>query len=313
MLKPFARWTVVLAVLVVVGPLVGGLVGGLHQADGQVAATPMLADSTPQGLLAGLALMAAAAIAGFAGSRFSQGTGLACAGLVVAWGAWNSATALDALREAQPGTLIRLAIEAWVFGVLAVGLSVVLLGWGQPSHMTPGDVVMNAPTRGRGLRRGLVSPMTWAAAGVGAAAAGGVVWIIAFDLLKGQAVFAAFCGGIAAGAATRLVLIAAWSGRDHEPSWGTEHAGIDVSPFLSMFMVAVAAPFVASVMHEPATIPEAVRAPGGLFALARVMPLDYLAGMFLGIPVGVGWAVGMMERRLHSSTVQPAVASSKPA
>jgi hypothetical protein len=38
---------------------------------------------------------------------------------------------------------------------------------------------------------------------------------------------------------------------------------------------------------------------GNLMPLAAPLPLDWVAGFFVGVPMGLGWAASMIEKRLE--------------
>jgi hypothetical protein len=118
---------------------------------------------------------------------------------------------------------------------------------------------------------------------VAAVAAGLAVFLIAVSGVKGQTFAAALIGALAAGAAAQTV---ASSKNFHVTP---------VTPILAIALVALAGPIIASVLHGPRLI-DAVYA-GNVFALARPLSLDWAAGSVIGVPIGLGWAGSMLDRR----------------
>jgi len=66
--------------------------------------------------------------------------------------------------------------------------------------------------------------------------------------------------------------------------------------FGGLMVVAVAGPVIATFVHAGTLGPTRAAVSGKLFALARPMPLDWIAGAFVGIPLGLWWAGSLIER-----------------
>jgi hypothetical protein len=120
-------------------------------------------------------------------------------------------------------------------------------------------------------------------AGVIAAAAAG--WLIAAVPMKGQAVFAAIFAGIAAAAAGRLV--------DYRLPLAVFFVPIVilaiVSPLTGLYLGVKSGGIVATSYIQALT------------PLANITPLDWIAGGFLGIPLGAAWTTSMVEKRVAAS------------
>jgi hypothetical protein len=106
-------------------------------------------------------------------------------------------------------------------------------------------------------------------------------YLIAAEALKGQTVFAAIGGGVLAAAFGRL-------------------ASQSVSPVLFLIGVVIVAtlgPVTATLAHPPGLGLVQAAIEGSLFRLARPLPFDWLAGGFIGVPLGLWWAGSMIEKQ----------------
>jgi hypothetical protein len=229
------------------------------------------------GVAAGLGVLALAAAMGLIAARLvSPHYGLFCAGLVMAWGAWGTGT-IDEVLRARPASFgaankpmfTTLALEAaWV---APIG---VLIAWGiiaigkpppaeSPHHPEPKTI------RDPSALAGLLAAM---------AVGGVIVWLIAQSTLKGQTFAAAALAGLGAAAAGRLSAT--------RVSAAVFVAGLGV--------LAIASPVSALVMHGAGA--QAAAQAGTLFRFARPLPLDWLAGAFVGVPLGLTWASSMLDQ-----------------
>jgi hypothetical protein len=175
-------------------------------------------------------------------------------------------TSLRELAFASPdrSTLFGLAIETAVLAVVA--LMMVWIVFRMSGGM--GDV---EPREDGSRPHWLVSDaaLKCAAAGIIVLPA---VWVLAQTPLKGQVIAAAFLGSMVAGLVGRLV-----------------------SPHVQPMLLYSSAVVFGAIGHVIAGV--TTRLPlddayiaGALSALARPMPLDYLAGALLGVSFGLGWA-----------------------
>jgi len=121
------------------------------------------------------------------------------------------------------------------------------------------------------------APLALAAAAVGAAIG---AWFVGAEMVKGQMFAAAVVAGLLAAVAGRL------SSQSISPVWF----------FGGLMVVAVAGPVIATFVHAGTLGPTRAAVSGKLFALARPMPLDWIAGAFVGIPLGLWWAGSLIER-----------------
>jgi len=286
----FLRWTLLLGALFALGPIAGHLVNTLHAADGGADATPLVSTSPVRGVFIAAVVMLLALAVGVTGGRiFGPRLGLRTAGFVLAWAAWLTGTVDAILRQSQSrAPMWTLALEGLIVGVMALVVFVLVVALARPHNeheqaefaMTGKDPLTTVT---RDLRK-LAS--TGALVGlVGAIIAGGIVaWIIAFEPLKGQTVMAAFFGGIAAAAVGRLA--ASMVGQD---------APVMVY-FIAIVVLAIASPASAALVHSSGDQLLDASYAGTMFALGHILPLDWLAGGMLGVPIGLAWVGSMIER-----------------
>ncbi len=163
-----------------------------------------------------------------------------------------------------------LAAEGLLLGAVSVAMVYAL--WAVvPRSMHP----KSGPRQEQAFRNpalAMAIPIAVVAGGIAAA-------FIAGSPLKGQAVAAAVVGGIAAGAAIRLFDL-------HTPV---------PAMFVAIAALATLGPLSGVVMAGSGVVSATYR--GTLFPLAWILPLDWIAGGLLGIPLGVAWAASMMEKK----------------
>jgi hypothetical protein len=174
-----------------------------------------------------------------------------------------------------------LAIFA-TLGVVAVAKLVVFM-LGPPGRLplllSPSGHAASASLLYGGLAYALLPGRKWRVAGavLGAAAGLAVAWVVAFDGLRGQALMAAVLGSIAAGAVSVLVVRSL-----------SDEEGSAATPYAAAVVAAVAGPLVGLVAPGPAELSSAIVG-GSLPGVLMVQPLDWAAGLLLGVPIGVGW------------------------
>jgi hypothetical protein len=287
------RWTFYLAALLIVGPLAGSLMARLYAPDGGRDASPLVSTSPGLGLALGIGVLLLALVLGALAARFCGAKpGLSTAGVVVAWAAWRTGTIDQMIRTAHSGgPLTRQAAEGALLGALGIAVVLVITAAGA-SHREP-----NEPSLPTGEYR-FAPSLKRASAGFAASfrppavialpfaiLAGAVVaGLVAATPLKGQAVFAATFGAVAAAAAGRLAY--------DEVSF----------PFLylSVAMLAVAGPLTGLTAGGGLAVVKASYA-NTLFPLANITAMDWIAGALLGVPLGVAWAGSMVEKRASAT------------
>jgi hypothetical protein len=303
MLKAALRWVLVVASLMFIGPFAAKMLGSVRDVDGGHAVTLLVNGDMGRALLGGLLVFAAAAVVGLIGSHYlSLNTGMMSAGLVVAWGAWaegatKGGTLENIVRRAGNGKdLPALAIEGFIVMLLAAGLTWAMVRVAHRAQQPAADATAATPVKsapvlkaeagapaliyGKGEKpfRILLLSMLNAAAVCAVLA-----WLFAVSGDKGQTFAAALIGAIAAGTAAQTM------------AGSKEFHVTPVTPILAMALIALAGPLVAMVMHGGGIV-GAVNA-GTVFSLARPLSLDWAAGAVIGVPIGLGWAGSMLDRR----------------
>lgn len=275
--KAFIRWTLYLAAVLAVGPFVGALTAWLRAPDGGSDATPLVSTSPALGLAAAIAAVLAALIVGVIGARLvGAKAGMSAAGLVLAWAAWRTGTIDQIIRGNGTGDVLwRLAAEGVIFGVAGVALAFVVAALARADHE---DKEAHAGAPARRLSPGAMAGPVIA----GVIAGGAAAWLIAQTPLKGQAFAGAVVGAMFAAAAGRLIDMRA----------GLATLAIPVA------VLAILGPLSGIVMGASPNMLVAGRN-GALFPLANILPLDWIAGGLLGIPLGIGWAASLVEKRVE--------------
>lgn len=263
------KWTLVLGALLAAGPVAWLLTGTLRGADGARDATPLLSISPAMGVVKGLIAIGLAAAVGYGVAvKVTARYGVFCAGLVLAWAAWGTGN-IDAILRVTPerAALWRLAVEGLILGVPAAAA-----GW---FIMNREPVVRDEEESATRFRRLGAGASPWAldgaALGVTLVAAVLAAWLVAQNTLKGQTVVAAMMAGVLAGVAITALTIRA-------------RPGVLV---VGVVVMAFAGPAVGALV-EPTGTALVMAANGGLLTpTARILPLDWIAGAFLGVPIGL--------------------------
>ncbi len=295
--KGAIKWAIYMIALLVIGPLAAGPLASLRDVSGGHEATVLISTSLAAGVLAGVIPIVAAGAVGLVTARLiGPRHGMLSAGLVLARAAWRSAS-IDGLMRAtrDGGAMLPLAGEGALLGLAGVLLGAAIWVAGgdpardrlhapAPSGADRADAPI-APARRVWL---LITGATGAKGGgiaailAGLAAGGVVAWMVALEPLKGQTIFAAMLAGVAAGGFGRAV-----TARDEKPS--------PMAALIAMTLLACIGPISALVMNGGSRVVGAAIG-GDLFTLAMPMPLDWLAGAFWGIPIGLSWAESMVEK-----------------
>lgn len=280
MIRTVLRWSAFAAALLAPGPVVGLLAGAVPAADGGRHATALVCDAPALGLLFTAAAIGLAWVAGLIGGRLvARDEALACFGLALAWGAWRSASISGLVRV--PGgesPSVRLAVEAAMLGVLVVfGVAaLVKLSRRPPDRPDPGAEL------------GVLDAGSLKAAGAAVAVGLVVGWAAARNDLPGQSFAAAALAGLFATTVARVVAPGV-------PYPVLAAAGV---------VVAALAPAIGGAIGQG---PFADRVDAGTVnALARPLPLHWLSGWLLAMPVGVVWAASLGNRAPGESRRGPA-------
>ncbi|MCL4742319.1 MAG: hypothetical protein KJZ54_08965 [Phycisphaerales bacterium] len=291
MLKAVSRYLPPLAALFVLGPIAAFLVNLLRAPDGSRDATLLVGSSPALGVMVLLGVFALAAPAALLATRFhGWRSGMWTAGLTLAHAAWASGPVdMVIRREASPGTLTMFAIEGLLVGVLsaalAAGVWLVAVRRYERSH-DPHEAPDAAPRRPHPkneLLRAVMAPGALVGVGVAVVVGGGVAWLVAQEPLKGQAVFAAIFAGIVGAGFGRLA------------SSYIDDAANSLTFFVAIALLALVAPIAARFVHGDQLVADLYA--GRYFGPAAPVGLDWAAGGFLGIPIGVSWFASLFERR----------------
>lgn len=285
-MKPVTlRWTFYLLALIVIGPAAGLLTGGVRAPDGGPDATALVCAAPARGVLATLGAVALAGLlAAPAAVLCGLRAALSTAGLVLAWAAWRTAEVEEIIRRTQSGgALTTLAIEGGVLtaltAMMGVGLSLIAKREAhedQQGHPAP-ELPMTLGALGQGW------PTQRATAIVIAVVIGGIAaWLVAGTGLKGQTLAAAAAAGLLSGAALRV-------GDSTAPAFGALGVGVPLAVVGPILGMALGGKDIVSTTYT-----------GGLFAVARIAPLDWAAGYLLGGSLGLAWAGSLLaDKRLH--------------
>lgn len=259
------RWGLLAAATLLIGPAAGRLMAGVSAPDGGEQATALLAASSMAGVAAAFGALILTLLTGLATARLTtRRNGLFAAGVVLAWAAFRSATTGGLLRWAQSdGPLLSLAVEAGVIGVVGLGAA-----WA---------VCRVAPESTDGESPRVFSGESVLGLAVALAVGAVTGWLVAREGTKGQSLAAAGLAMIAGAAVARVV-----APKCHP-----------VGVMASAVLLGAASPLAGLMISENAV---AASYEQTLFPLARMVPLDWLAGAYLGVPLGMTWAGSLHAR-----------------
>jgi hypothetical protein len=287
MLYNAMKYIVPFGALLILGPVACWFTMHVVGLDGGDQASLLLSASPSQGLIAALAVFAIAIAWGSLGAlTVGNRSGLFAAGIILAWAAWGTGRSDWIIERIQKGglggsPLATFAIEGVVVGLLGFISAVIItriptMASSRPETRDPQHLHHHLPHEPRALLDSTLPVALLSAAAAGAL----VVWVIAQETLKGQTFAAAAIAGLAAAAAGRV---------------GSQR--VSGAVFIGALAILCAAgPAIAMLIHgSPEGAVRAAQA-GKLFALARPLPLDWMAGAFVGTPMGLAWAGSMIEK-----------------
>ncbi|MCH2149533.1 MAG: hypothetical protein MK095_08885 [Phycisphaerales bacterium] len=194
-------------------------------------------------------------------------TGLLILGIGLGW----MALQLESVQTVViSGSLGWLAAEGVGWGILLLIMSVVVLRFGGP-FVTPmldddgqeDDWAMSTPALKMAASGACVLP---------------VVWLIAQSPMKGQVIAATIIGSIAAGFVGRMIAPTV------QPV--LLFASVCVFGALGQWVAGMWLPEDPNVMVAAGTLPHIV----------LPLPIDYAAGALIGIPIGLSWSNGFLEK-----------------
>jgi hypothetical protein len=266
------KWVSILIAGLALGPLAGQLVGRVRGTDGSPTGTALLSESPATGVAMSAAAILLAAVAGIIGGRLAGlRTALFSAGLVLAWGAFATAR-LDAVvrRTHDVSALWTLAAEGLILAGLGVAATLLILRVSKPE------------LEARHHAKLLSTESLTAAAVTILVGAAGAMLIARTSKDVGQTLGAAVVAGIVGTLVGRVV---------------AHRAPLGAFALAALFLAAIG-PASGAIVNGTSIV-EKVYA-GNEFALTRVMPLDWIAGILLGVPVGASWASSMVEKHSHT-------------
>lgn len=261
------------AVFWILGPAVVWMFRGLRAPDGgpdisMLMTQPMWMGLGATLLAAGLACAAAAAAAAAFGAR----SGIFAAGLVMVWPAWAAGSIEGILRRTQSAsTLWLLALEGLFIGLIIAGIGIIVLRGASTSGL------LTAP-RSKADASRLTMQQLASAALVGLAAAAVGAHAVARNELPAQTIAATFTAGLLGAIGATLL-------------------APGISPALILVGLAPLAaigPAASAIIDGAAIINHLYE--GSMLPLGRPTPLQWLAGLCLGVPVGASWAAGLVKR-----------------
>lgn len=279
------RWLVPIVACLVVGPVAGWLVQGLRAPDGGGQVSLLLSSTPVMGLVrGGLAVLLAGVTGVVAAAIIGTRMGLFSAGLVLAWAAMatgriDGILGWEAARGGAIGSMTLLSVEGALVGGLGVivAAAVLLMPVRRAAiEVAPGEKDPH-PVQHFAEPRAILHRSAPVALLAGLIGAGVVVWLVAQSTYKGQTFAAAALGGVAAGAAVRVLAV---------------HAS-GVWAFVAFAVLSAASPVVARMMSGDVA---AAAMSGQLLRLAHPLPLDYLAGALVGVPMGLAWGASMVVK-----------------
>lgn len=281
MVQAILRWVFPLAAMFVLGPLAWMMTGTLRARDGSADASLLVCVSPMMGVGIGVGVMLIALVVGMLGARLIGATrGLLCAGLVLVWAAAGTGRVDEILGQTGGGgTLWMLSAEGLMLTVIGAGIAWLILR----TPLKPlGGLAATSNEQHEADVGGMTMwdssvPMALGAAILGAAVVG---WIVAFDAQKGQTIGAAVLAGVGAAVVARLV--------SQTASPAVFIAGVA--------LLGVAGPAAATLVHGSGLGPTRAAINGSLLALARPLPLDWVAGAMLGVPMGLSWAGSLIQK-----------------
>jgi len=290
MRKAVFEWVSLVLAVLILGPVAGLLPAMLRSPAGSGQMSALTSTTPVLGIFLAMGALAIATVVGMFGSKtVTRPMGMACAGFVLVWVACRFGRAEMIFRESTSPTTSAwlMAIEAAILAIPALWV-VTMVQRPRPFEYEDGLFAIAEVHTGLmdGIKalfkdhRGLLAVLAAAAGAVFGCALGSI------SLLKGQCVFAGVLAGIGAGCAGGLLI----AGLDSRPS---------LAPYVGVLLVAIAAPIFAIFKHGAGLGTAAVT--GDLVPLGRLIPIDWIAGMFLGVPWGLSWVSGMVKDQVPAT------------
>ena len=279
------RWTLLLLSLVVAGPIAAGFVAQVRAPDGGPEASLFTGAAIMPGIVALVVTTALAAVLGVLSARYAgPRSGLRNAGFVLAWAAYATGEVDDIIRLAESsGPFGMIALEGAVVAAVGIALAAIILAAQRPTaEIEVRDFGQHDPKPWRSL----LTPAGLAALAVALVVALVVAHAVAYEGLRGQAIFAAGVAGIAAGLLGRIA--ASFLDASNPPPTLALHAGV--------CLAAAIAPWSARVLAGSSDAVLAAAEAGTLPGASLILPLDWIAGALIGVQIGSAWAGGSIQQ-----------------
>jgi len=264
MSRTILKWTLLAIAGAILGPIAYHLIGATPAPDGSRAVTALLSASPVRStLLTALCLVMAGAIGVLTARLVSVRSGMFASGLVLIWAAASGGHLEAIIRRTHSGSsLVALAAEGALLGAAGI-----LIAW-----------LITRRSSGASAD-GAAAPLGPALGIVVGAIAG---WAVARSGMTGQTIAAAAAAGLFGTLVGTVV--------DQRSALWT-YASIAV-------VLGLVGPLIAKFTLGDRLV-EAVYA-GTVSALAWPAPMDWLAGVLIGVPMGDAWAASMLERKAGS-------------
>ncbi len=258
-------WVAMGTAFFVGGPVVSAVYGVGSSGTGGAGMNAMFAEPVMMGVAG---LLGAVVVAGLIGVVCAKlcgvRAGYRCAGFALVWAAFDGGRIGDLLRHYEmPYT--GLAIEALIAGAVLVGAGVVFDRMGRADGVE---------------QEGKSERVAWALGLLIVVVVGLVVsGVVARTEVFGQCLAATIMAGIAGTLVARLKF-------PRVPL---------VACFGGCVVLAVMLPVIAAEVEGSGGVRDLFL--GHYLAVARPMPLDWLAGSLIGVPMGASWAASMVDRQ----------------
>lgn len=268
-------WTILLACLFGAGPALVWLAPRMVGGDGGPGWTYLASESSGLGAVLLIVTLLAACVIGLATSRLlGMRAGLGAIGMTLVAPALQGGEIVEILRWADaPGVFARLALEGAIVAAIGFGAAFVM------GRIAPREAPMSPAERQERARHHVTEGAIGAvsALAIGAIAA----WIIAREPIKGQMIAAGFAAGVAGMGAGRVI---------------APRAPI-AAVALGVLLLGVFGPMLGFVVAGSDALRAAYEQ--RLPAIAGPTPIDWITGAMLGMPLGLTWAISMLEKRVE--------------
>lgn len=282
MIDAVARWVSRGVSLAILGPVAAMAAGMVRAGDGSADTTLLTGAGLVSGLVAVLSVGACVIVAGgLAGRLADRHEAVLNAGFVLGWVAWTSGRLGEVYRlSPSAGTLARLALEGAVMAAVVLASLVVADRLSRRSGESEG-LSLGPADMARALRLKAGVPVFVVSLAIGVVFA----WLFARHDRPGQALGAAFLGGVGAGVFGSLVFQSVMKDEKHGLPGVT---ATFVPVVLGLLAAGVVGPAVGLVMPGAGSLTRDL-ARGVLPGWVLVSPAAWGAGALIGVPAGISF------------------------